>query len=321
MRGLVAIGALLGAALCVGLVAYFGLDGILRSFAAVGWGGFALVCLAQLALFPLLGSAWATLSPITPRPWRPFIIGRLMRDAATEILPLSPVGGFVIGGRAAVLAGAHPALVYATTIVDVAMELAAQVAFICIGLSVLAFRHPGATERIGYAPLAAGLALGVAAAVGFIFAQRFALRPLTEWARKFTGLAFLATAEAGADIIAAIYARPARLALAATLHLCGWLAASAGAWLALRLMGSTIELPSVIALECLLYAVRSVAFMAPAGLGVQEGAYAILGPLFGLPPETALTLSLLKRARDVAIYALALAGWQLAESRRAIAAR
>ena len=319
MRSVIAIGALSGTALSIGLVAYFGLDGIARSFAAVGWGGFALVCLAQLALFPLLGSAWAMLSPTPPRLWRPFVIGRLLRDAATEVLPFSPVGGFVIGGRAAVLAGASPGLVYATTIVDVAMELAAQIAFICLGLTILAFRHPGATEMIGAAPLAAGLGLGVAAAFGFVVAQRFALRPLTEWARKFSGLAFLATAEAANDIIAAIYARPARLALSASLHLAGWLAASAGAWLALRLMGASIELPSVIALECLLYAVRSAAFMAPAGLGVQEGAYALLGPLFGLPPETALTLSLLKRARDIAIYAVALAAWQLAESRRAMA--
>ena len=315
---MVAIGALLGALLTVGLMLHFGLDGIARGFAAVGWGGFALVCLAQLALFPLLGSAWTVLAPTAPRPWRPFILGRLLRDGATEILPLSPVGGFVVGGRAAVLAGAEPALVYATTIVDVAMELAAQMAFICLGLSVLAFRHPSATAGIGYGPLAAGLALGVAAATGFIFAQRFALRPLTNWARGFTGLAFLATAEAGAGIIADIYTRPARLALSASLHLCGWLAASAGAWLALHLMGAGIDLPSVIALECLLYAVRSAAFMAPAGLGVQEGAYAVLGPMFGLPAEMALTLSLLKRGRDVAIYAVALAGWQLAEARRGL---
>jgi len=72
----------------------------------------------------------------------------------------------------------------------------------------------------------------------------------------------------------------------------------------------------VIAIESLLFAIKNAAFMAPAGLGVQEGAYALLGPLFGLPPEAALALSLLKRARDVAIGIPVLLIWQFMEGRR-----
>lgn len=49
---------------------------------------------------------------------------------------------------------------------------------------------------------------------------------------------------------------------------------------------------------------------------VQEGAYALLGPLFGLPVEAALALSLLKRARDITIGVPVLLSWQLVESRR-----
>ena len=40
------------------------------------------------------------------------------------------------------------------------------------------------------------------------------------------------------------------------------------------------------------------------------------GPLFGLPVEAALALSLLKRARDIAVGVPMLLSWQLAESRR-----
>jgi hypothetical protein len=50
---------------------------------------------------------------------------------------------------------------------------------------------------------------------------------------------------------------------------------------------------------------------------VQEGAYVMLGGLFGLPPDTALALSLLKRARDLAIGIPALATWQALESGKA----
>jgi uncharacterized membrane protein YbhN (UPF0104 family) len=71
-----------------------------------------------------------------------------------------------------------------------------------------------------------------------------------------------------------------------------------------------------MAIESLLFAIRNAAFMVPSGLGVQEGAYALLGPLFGLPPEAALALSLLKRARDVAIGVPVLLSWQILEGKR-----
>jgi hypothetical protein len=48
---------------------------------------------------------------------------------------------------------------------------------------------------------------------------------------------------------------------------------------------------------------------------VQEGAYILIGAGFGVTPEMALALSLLKRGRDLVIGVPALGAWQLAESR------
>jgi len=72
----------------------------------------------------------------------------------------------------------------------------------------------------------------------------------------------------------------------------------------------------VLAIESLLFAVRNAAFIVPVGLGVQEGAYALLGPLFGLPAEAALALSLIKRARDISIGVPLLLSWQFVEMRQ-----
>jgi len=72
----------------------------------------------------------------------------------------------------------------------------------------------------------------------------------------------------------------------------------------------------ILAIESLLYAVRSVAFLVPNALGIQEGAYVLLGAAFGLPPEMALALSLLKRARDLVLGIPALLLWQFVEGRR-----
>src|SRR5207237_1276401 len=54
----------------------------------------------------------------------------------------------------------------------------------------------------------------------------------------------------------------------------------------------------------------------PNAVGVQEGAYSLLGASFGLTPEMALALSLLKRARDLTIGLPSLVAWQILESGR-----
>ena len=95
----------------------------------------------------------------------------------------------------------------------------------------------------------------------------------------------------------------------------GWIASALGTWLILWLIDRPLPLASVIAIESLLFAIKNAAFVVPAGLGVQEGAYALLGPLFGLPADAALALSLLKRGRDIAIGVPVLLIWQFMEGR------
>jgi uncharacterized membrane protein YbhN (UPF0104 family) len=100
--------------------------------------------------------------------------------------------------------------------------------------------------------------------------------------------------------------------------LASWIASAAGVWLALRLSGVEIGLGAVMAIESLVLAVRSATFFAPMGVGVQEAAYALIGPVFGLSLEMSLALSLLKRARELAIGLPALLIWQGLEGRRLI---
>jgi putative membrane protein len=146
---------------------------------------------------------------------------------------------------------------------------------------------------------------------GFDLFDRLAGTIGRDWAeRTAAGAATLHAA------IAAIYERRAGLSTSLVLHLVCWIAATAEAWLALRFAGAPLGLGAVLVVEGLVYAVRSVAFAVPNAIGVQEGAYIILGESFGLTPEMALALSLLKRARDLVIGLPTLAGWQLLESGR-----
>src|SRR5947207_475699 len=210
----------LGLALALYLVWYVGLGAILAAAVAVGWGGFALLCLGSVALFGLLGSAWHVLLPASSGAgaWI-FVRARLVRDSASEVLPFSQLGGIAIGVRALVLQGIS-------------------------------------------APLAA-------ASLG--------------------------------------------------LHIGGWIGNALVAWMAFRLIGSRIELASVVAIESLVAAARSVGVLVPNALGVQEAAYTVLTPLFGAGAELGLAVSLLKRARDIVLGVPVLLVWQAIEGRRALA--
>ena len=76
---------------------------------------------------------------------------------------------------------------------------------------------------------------------------------------------------------------------------------------------------NAIALEALLCTLRSIAAPVPAAIGVQEWGYAMLAPLFGMPPDMGVAVSLLKRAREIVLGVPALLYWQSVEGRKAFA--
>src|ERR1700746_854443 len=109
-----------------------------------------------------MGIAWGVLMP-GRRLWVP-VWGRLVRDSGSELLPLSQIGGDVLGGGAIPLAGIDGTTATASTIVDVTLELFGQLAYTALGLSFLIYVKPGAAIAT---PVAAGLtaAAPLAAAV------------------------------------------------------------------------------------------------------------------------------------------------------------
>lgn len=305
MAGLVLIGILVG---------YFGADAVIRSLLAVGWAGFATICLIHLALMAVMGIAWWVLLPGT-RPWIS-IWGRLVRDAGSEVLPLSQVGGYLLGARAIAFAGVPGTTAAASTIVDVSLEFVSQIAFTGLALWWLIRLWPGAPVAV---PVAIGLAAAGILAAGLLAAQRRGFGLIDRLAGTL-GRDWLERTAAGAAALHAaitdIYRRRLRLCASFSLHLVCWIAATIEAWLALRFAGAPLGVGVVLVIEGLLYAVRSVAFAVPNAVGVQEGAYIMLGGSFGLTPEMALALSLLKRARDLALGLPVLAACQFLEGGR-----
>jgi glycosyltransferase 2 family protein len=314
MKALPILAAVLGIGVMLALVGYFGAGAVIRSLVAVGGLGFAAICAIHLALMIVMGFAWRVLMPSAPS-WVA-IWGRLVRDSGSEVLPLSQVGGYVLGARALALAGVTGTVAAASTIVDVTFEFVAQVAYTALGLALLLQVQPGSAVAT---PVIVGLVVAVAAAVAFLIVQRHGFDYFERIAR-ILGRGWAERSAAGAaalhGALRKIYRRPVALWLCFALHLACWIASAAEAWLVLRLAGEPLPLDAVLVLESMLYAVRTSAFVVPNAVGVQEGAYILLGATFGLSPEMALALSLLKRARDLAIGLPTIGVWQALEGGR-----
>jgi putative membrane protein len=306
--------AIIGLVLIGAMVGYFGVEAVTRSLIAVGWTGFAVICLIHLALIAAMGIAWGVLLPDASL-WVA-IWGRLVRDSGSEVLPLSQVGGYVLGARAVTVTGVRGTSATASTIVDVTLELFAQLVYTALALSWLLYLRPDAPIAT---PVAIGLIVAALLAVAFLEVQRRGFGVFDRLARAL-GRRWADNTAAGAAALhralADIYKRPVGIWVSFILHLACWIASTFEAWLALRFAGAPLDFATVLVIESLLYAARSVAFAVPNAVGVQEGTYILLGASFGLTPEMALALSLLKRARDVTIGLPALAAWQLLESGR-----
>jgi uncharacterized membrane protein YbhN (UPF0104 family) len=78
-------------------------------------------------------------------------------------------------------------------------------------------------------------------------------------------------------------------------------------------MGHPVSIGEALVIESLLHAVRGAAFAIPGALGAQEGALVLLCAAFGIPPEQAIALSLVKRAADLVLGMPGLLGWQMLE--------
>lgn len=310
----VALATLAGLAAALWVLGRVGLADVIGIVGRIGAGGFMLYAAAHGVVLWTLGLAWAWSAPVRLRPVRLFAWGRTVREAANELLPFSQLGGLVLGLRVVLSAGLPPTPLYAAAVIDSVTEIASQIVYVLVGLTIagllLAKMPPGVTS-------AAWAGLGVLAAL--IGAMVLLQRPLLAAAGRLAGRFIPGAGEEIAAIeveLARFEDRPAALLPSFLVNLAAWLMAAATSWIALAFLGAPTPLLSVVALEALISIVRSGAFLIPGAIGAQELGYAALAPLVGLPPDTALALSLVKRARDLAIGLPALLIWQVGEARR-----
>lgn len=94
---------------------------------------------------------------------------------------------------------------------------------------------------------------------------------------------------------------PRRLARSAALYLLAWCWEAIETLLVLRLLGVRLDWGTICLIEVCASMIRNIAFMSPAGLGIQDLGYAGLLQVFGVPDwlSVAATFTVLKRSKEL----------------------
>jgi hypothetical protein len=217
----------------------------------------------------------------------------------------------------------RPADAASLAVVDMTVQV---VVLICWGVIGVAALVAGGNEGTLFWPAVGGAALLAIAAALFLYLQHaglvgaFALR----MAGKLKSARWQGITDGAAHLdrtIREIYERPGRIVLSGAIRCCTRSVMAIELWLAAWLMHHPIAAIDAVMFIGVVGTVRAMAFILPGGWGLQEGAYVLLGHLFGVPPDIALALSLASRARELILGVPALLVWHVSEGRGLIAAR
>jgi putative membrane protein len=264
------------------------------------------------------GAGWWALFPAPGRvELRTAIFLRFVREAVNTLLPFTQVGGDIVGARLLTFWAVTGPLVAASVIIDVIIQ--AVTLFLFATLGSVALVALGADKTVTWVA-AAGLGLALPMLGAFYVAQREAGRRILYLLLghlKFdANWRVLGTVDAVYQSLSMIYRRPSNLMASGQVHILGWLIGVAEVWIVLAWTGHPVNVGDALVIESLGQAVRGGAFVIPSGIGAQEAGLILLCGLFGVPPDQALALSLIKRAVDLVVGVPGLIALQVMESSR-----
>ena len=303
IAGLLLAGAVLGIS---------GAGAVLRALQATGWKAGAVVLAHLPSLFCAAMGWWVLLG----RGQRPGLIRTLelrwIKESINALLPVVQVGGDVVRARLAVSARLPLAVAAASCIVDAGLGVIGLITFDLAGLAAAIWRFDDPRlSRMGVA-LVSAVALIV---VVLTAAERLGVLRLAERIAIRAKGAFADLSNLGAEIRGILSTRT-RMVQSVGWHVASWACGAFETWVALWAAGAPHSLGDAFILESLAQAVRAVGFAVPGALGVQEGGYVLLGSMLGIPADQALTLSLLRRLRELVLGVAGLIVWRMAAARQ-----
>jgi putative membrane protein len=293
-----------GVLLFAGEIVSHSVPAVYATLAIAGWG---LLLVTVFHLLPLAVDAVAIRVLLPARgSWWDTVLARWGGESASSLMPFGQLAGPVAMMRQLSRRGVSMQDAVAAITVNTTLQTLAQAVFALIGLGLIAGQV--STQTRAHSSLPPGLLLAsiviAAPAMTFYLAQRRGLfswstRAMSRICGKRDWFALLGRAQAIDQAVQTTYAHARRAPASFLLNLAGWIAGTGEVYLILWLFGTPVTWPVALMLESLGQAVRGAAFAVPGALGVQEGGYLLLAPLAGLHSDTALALSLAKRAREI----------------------
>ena len=239
-----------------------------------------------------------------------------VREAIDRLLPVASVGGGVVGVRLVRWRGIAAAPISATVIVEIVLTLIVSYAFTAVGLILLLQMSAGGAQYRRFL-LAFLISLPVPAVTVLLLRYGSVFARLERFLVPLVGEGALSEGAASLDReLRACFNRWRSLLLAGLLQFAALMMGSFEVWFALRLFGHPVDVSTALILESMTQAMRHLAFVVPAGLGVQEATLVLFGHALGISGELALAVSMAKRVREVLCGLPSLLSWQWMEGRR-----
>ena len=92
-------------------------------------------------------------------------------------------------------------------------------------------------------------------------------------------------------------------------RLIGWLAGAFEIYVFLLIMDVHVSIVDVILIESFTGIIRAIAFFVPAGIGIQELAFVVIGNYVGLSPSVAFSVAIGRRVREFLVGIPAIVTW------------
>lgn len=313
------LGGLVGLSLLIVLMVRSDFVEMWRTLHSAGWSLLWLTPYRML-FFLLYAVGWSSLL----RPYDPegraglgflFWITNV-REGIDRLLPVASVGGGIAGVRLVGWRGIAKAPAAATVAAEIVLTLASLYVFTVVGLFILS--DLGAShDTLRHVLIALVLSLPMPVVTGLLLRYGSVFGRIEAFLRPMVGENGFSGGAAALDReLRATLSRGRSLVFAGLLQLIALFSASFEIWFVLRLFGHPVDAAAAIMLESMTQAMRHVAFVVPAGLGVQEGMFVLFGHMLGISSELALAVSMAKRLREVLCGVPALISWQLAEASR-----
>lgn len=291
-----------GVLLFTGEMLSHSLPAVYATLAIAGWG-LLLVILFHLLPLAVDAAAIRVLLPARSS-WRDTVLARWAGESASSLLPFGQLAGPVVMIRQLWLKGVLEQNAVAAVTVSTTLQVLAQIAFALLGFALIAGQvSPHGQSALPPALLVAGVMLALPAVAFYVLQRRglfaWSMRAIARFCGKRDWSSLHGRAQAIDQAVQTTYKHGSRAPASFLLNLAGWIAGTGEVYLVLLLFGTPVTWGVALMLESVGQAVRGAAFAIPGALGVQEGGYLLLAPLAGLHPDTALALSLAKRAREI----------------------